>query len=238
MSIETFLAMVSNLENLFAMVSNKILQEDEPVGWVYREGPDGPGDSGWRILSGNEDEDYLKDVEHVSIFPLSSVMELCPDLVPLLPSAVGTRLERGYGDMFFNADNGQPVSEPLIDDDWTFAVGAEFQCRFEDGSLIYWAPGRTIYLNIYNSQGLAGRQAIEAVLGERQRTPEEEFERVEDGLVSQAYLTSEQDGDRQYWGLNTLCADGGDLLCAYFYFDDITDMQWAVQTWKSIRRLG
>ena len=38
-------------------ISNKILIDNEIPSWMYREESDKDGDSGWRVFSGNEDDD-------------------------------------------------------------------------------------------------------------------------------------------------------------------------------------
>ena len=46
------------------VVSDKITKEGFKVGYMYREKPEeGRPDSGWRFLAGNEDEEYMNDLQ-------------------------------------------------------------------------------------------------------------------------------------------------------------------------------
>ena len=42
-------------------VTNNILYEGRPVGYLYREEPDYEDDSGWRITTGTETDEYMND---------------------------------------------------------------------------------------------------------------------------------------------------------------------------------
>ena len=52
-----------NLFNLKAIVSAKILKEGYKVGYMLRFDPRDGDDSGWQLLAGNEDDDYLNDIK-------------------------------------------------------------------------------------------------------------------------------------------------------------------------------
>jgi len=36
-----------------ALVSTRVARDGAPVGWMYRQTPDNPGDSGWRVFAGD-----------------------------------------------------------------------------------------------------------------------------------------------------------------------------------------
>src|ERR1051325_11244726 len=42
-----------------AFVSNRVLEDGQPVRFLYREPPDCEEDSGWRMFAGDEDEKYV-----------------------------------------------------------------------------------------------------------------------------------------------------------------------------------
>lgn len=65
------------LMNQLALVSKKIAEEGWKVGFMYRQEPNNPRDSGWVFLAGNEDEEYNSDVKNIVLMPLG---KLCRDL--------------------------------------------------------------------------------------------------------------------------------------------------------------
>jgi len=64
------------------------------VGYMYREPPDFPEDSGWRFFSGKESEDYLEDVSHTEIYDVNTIANYDPAIIPHLDSPVGSAFER------------------------------------------------------------------------------------------------------------------------------------------------
>ncbi len=226
------------LDSLYALISKRAMEPDQRVGWLYRESPDRAGDSGWRVFVGDEDDSYVEDPENISLISLESLVDKDPQLVKVLASRVGSEIEReDEGELFRDLETGIEVIEPYISEDWTFAVDADFQCRFENGSLVYWRPGHTVYIDVFDTELGEEVTAIEAMLADRVREPQETFDIDEDDLVSHAYLLPEDDAGRTYWGLNTLTASRGSLLAVSFYFDDEKDKEWALNMWKTIQRL-
>jgi len=71
-----------------------ITVDDRGVGFMYREEPDFDGDSGWRFLSGDEDEEYMEDSSNSGIYALNEIANFDPDIIPLLDSSPGSAFER------------------------------------------------------------------------------------------------------------------------------------------------
>ena len=82
------------LFNLRAIVSAKILREGYKVGYMLRFEPHDGDDSGWQLLAGNEEDNYLNDVKNISLAPLGYVCELDPDILKYVDYPVGTKLIR------------------------------------------------------------------------------------------------------------------------------------------------
>ena len=38
-----------------------------------------------------------------------------------------------------------------------------------------------------------------------------------------------------YWGLNTWTAARGSVACVTIYFEELSDLDWAIGVWKSVR---
>ncbi len=77
-----------------ALVSKKILEEDQPVRFMYREAPDCDEDSGWRMFSGLETPDYNDSAENIAIVPMSAFAEMDERVDKLLDEPIGSVFER------------------------------------------------------------------------------------------------------------------------------------------------
>jgi hypothetical protein len=76
------------------LISNKVAVDNEPVGFFYREQPEEELDSGWRFLSGNEDDEYLDNDENYDVYDLEYIIEKDKNVKQYLHSAAGSAFER------------------------------------------------------------------------------------------------------------------------------------------------
>lgn len=79
------------------LVTNKITVEGMKVGFMYREESDDEDDSGWRFLSGTEDDDYMDDPENMMMVDLNVVANYDRAIIPILKKPVGSEWERIEG---------------------------------------------------------------------------------------------------------------------------------------------
>lgn len=77
-----------------AIVSKKIIDEHQPVRFMYREAPDREQDSGWRMLSGLETPQCTDNAENIAIVPLSAFAEMDQRVDKLLDEPIGSAFER------------------------------------------------------------------------------------------------------------------------------------------------
>lgn len=71
----------------------RILNDGAKVGALYREAPEFPGDSGWRISANDESEAYMSDASNLAMVSLGAVLRCDPAIVDLLDSPVGSSFE-------------------------------------------------------------------------------------------------------------------------------------------------
>lgn len=87
-------------------VTNRILYENAPINYIYREEPmekdEGRDyvDTGWRILSGDESDEYMDDSENISLVSLGAVLSRDDSFIELLESQIGTSFERNENGIF------------------------------------------------------------------------------------------------------------------------------------------
>ena len=78
----------------YCKASNKIMIEGMKVGFMYREEPDDNNDSGWRFLSGTENQRYVDDEKNHQKIEVNVVANLDPAIVSYLDRFFETDLER------------------------------------------------------------------------------------------------------------------------------------------------
>jgi hypothetical protein len=79
------------------------------VGFMYRQEPNNPQDSGWCFTTGVESQDYMDDAGNHEIYDVNTIANYDPDIIPFLGSLNGSAFER-------DKDSGGFVSvrfEPL-----------------------------------------------------------------------------------------------------------------------------
>ena len=84
--------LVAGLGGCFA--TDAITVEGHKVGYMYRENPDFPEDSGWRFFSGAESPEYLEDPANTTIYDVNTIANYDPAIIPLLDSPSGSAFAR------------------------------------------------------------------------------------------------------------------------------------------------
>jgi hypothetical protein len=123
----------------------------------------------------------------------------------------------------------------VIGTEWSILVDSDFNRGIDQGDVVLWNSGRTIHASVFNTNNVEADEAIEKMIEGRPGIPVQMFDREEPGLAGHAYLLPEGDKDRKYWGLNTWTAAKGAVACVTIYFEDISQLNWAIGVWKSVR---
>jgi hypothetical protein len=76
------------------IATDRITVDGAPVGYMYRDEPEFPLDSGWRFMAGDEDEDYMDDESQSGIYDVNTIANYDPSIVPYLQMPLGIALER------------------------------------------------------------------------------------------------------------------------------------------------
>ena len=90
------------------VVSKKVTRDGWKVGFMLREELQDDEDSGWQFLAGDEDDDYINNVEHVELCKVYSIARIDPAVINHIDNPVGTRLIRKSSEEF-EEDRNQPV---------------------------------------------------------------------------------------------------------------------------------
>jgi hypothetical protein len=78
----------------YIIASNEVAKERKRVGYLYREEPEHENDSGWRVFSGEEAQDYADNAENFAMYNASTILEIDPSIRELLGSPAPVAFQR------------------------------------------------------------------------------------------------------------------------------------------------
>jgi hypothetical protein len=77
-----------------ALATDRITVDGMPVGYMYRESPDRPEDSGWRFFAGNEDQAYVDNPANTSVYSVNTIANYDPDIIGHLETPAPCAFEK------------------------------------------------------------------------------------------------------------------------------------------------
>ena len=83
-----------DISDKFALVSKSVFEGDSTVRFLYREKPDNEKDSGWRLFSGNETEEYNNDANNIRLCNIGWLIDFDPSLLELFKHDFDVAFER------------------------------------------------------------------------------------------------------------------------------------------------
>lgn len=85
-------------------VSNDVLEKRE-FNFMLRDYPDGEGDSGWAILSGYEDDDFLSDSENFQIVSIGLILNIDDSILEFIQEPPLCAYEKNDEGEFYKIDD-------------------------------------------------------------------------------------------------------------------------------------
>jgi hypothetical protein len=79
------------------IATDRIVVDGAPVGYMRREEPNNPDDSGWAFFAGDEPDDYVNDPANLGVYDVNTIANYDPTVVPLLRAEVGSAFIRVDG---------------------------------------------------------------------------------------------------------------------------------------------
>jgi hypothetical protein len=76
------------------IASDHITVDGKKIGFMYREKPINEVDSGWRFLSGEEEDEYIEDPKNMELYYLNTIANYDPYIMAYLKHDIGAELER------------------------------------------------------------------------------------------------------------------------------------------------
>lgn len=94
------------------IATDRITVEGYPVRFMYREAPDNEIDSGWRFMSGFEDDDYMNDPDNHAVYDVNTIANYDPGIIPLLEMPPGHAYEKADGsERFVRVTDWRPADD-------------------------------------------------------------------------------------------------------------------------------
>jgi hypothetical protein len=229
------------------MASKMVTEKKKKVKFMYREKPTRDEDSGWRIFSGFEDQEYVDNPNNTGIYNPTTILKIDSSIANLLLKPLGSVFEREdensnwYEVNDFEFEDDYPTTQRLTDN-WSIEISNLFtRRREEDGDLVFAMKGKTVRLAIWNSKNQS-RQQLYDEHKQNQETRDqkdaptiETFELGDNNVSRIGYMIEESDNEKRYKVIYGFSIVDGEVVQAALYFDKDTDKEWALETWRTIK---
>lgn len=229
------------------MASKLITEQKKKVRFMYREKSTSDKDSGWRIFSGFEDQDYTDNPNNTGIYNATTILKIDPSIANLLLNPVGSVFEREsensnwYEVDDFEFEDDYPTRQKLTDN-WSIEISNLFTRRKEeDGDLVYAMKGKTVRLAIWSSNNQSRQQLYDEHKHQQETRDQTESVTLETFELSDSnnsrigYMIEESDNQKSYKVIYGFSMVDGEVVQAALYFDKDTDKEWALETWRTIK---
>lgn len=228
------------------MVSKMVVDENIKPNFMYREKRTRPEDSGWRIFTGFETEEYNDNPDNIGIYNPSTILKIDPTLQDILLKGIGSVYERSednsewYKVTDFDIEDDYMTTHRLTEN-WTIEINNLFERSVEeDGTLYYTTGDKSVRLIIWNSHKNKQELYVDYSqdIENRDQTKSKTLDKFEfsDNDVSRiGYLIEENDDKKAYSVIYGFSIIDKQVLQIAIYFDEKTDFDWAKNTWKNIK---
>jgi len=79
------------------LATDIITVQGKRVGYMYRQAPTKPWDSGWVFMAGTESQQFMDDPSNHGIYDVNTIANYDPEIIPLLDSPPPCAFERAGG---------------------------------------------------------------------------------------------------------------------------------------------
>jgi hypothetical protein len=231
------------------LATDMITVDGLPVGFMFREHPDNDLDSGWRFTAGRESQAYMDEPGNHGLHAPNTIANYDRDIIPLLDAPVGSAFERsggtggfvqvhdffppGYVEGGVDQERGgavgtrwPPPGFPLVEgvhqltERWTIQLPEPFARRIDEGHLVLWRPGVTLWLSVWgNDEGHAQAERLGWLREDLDASAFDQQESVDDDVTRFGYRLRELGDDGPVESLYTLILYDEGHLEAAIYFD-------------------
>ncbi|SNR14173.1 DUF2185 domain-containing protein [Tenacibaculum jejuense] len=229
------------------MVSKMVSEEEKKPLFMYREKRTRPEDSGWRIFSGYESQDYTNTPNNVGIYNPSTILKIDSSIKELLLKGVGSVFERENDkSSWYEVDDYELEDDYLtkhrLTENWILEINNLFErIKEESGDLLYTTGDKSLRIAIWDERGKNRQQIFEEHQQQINNRDEsnaktlDTFDFSDDFVKRIGYEIQEQDENKKYNVIYAFSLIDEEILQMAFYFDNEKDKSWAIETWKKIK---
>ena len=228
------------------LASDRILVDGAPVGYMYREEPEGPDDSGWCFMAGDESEAYCADPARWGKYAVNTIANFDIKVVPFLDQPPGSAYVRNpQGKLERSRQSSVPErdvftipdaeGDATLNESWSAHFAERFRRRIDKNQMVIGRPGLTFWMDSYDTHDMSAssvRSKFDSDLppGAYDVVREEDAESWRTLLRVDSRI---KDGRRP--ALHGTIWSRGHLLQVSAYFDDEADLATAMAVIRSIR---
>jgi hypothetical protein len=229
------------------MVSKMVVEENTKPRFMYREKRTRPEDSGWRIFTGFETEEYTDNPNNTAIYNPSTILKIDPSIEDILLKGIGSVYEKAednsewYKVTDFELEDDYMVTHGLTEK-WVIEINNLFERKIEEsGDVLYTTGDKSVRFAIWNEEDKNKEKIYDEhkqLIDNRDQTLAKTlktFDFSDDEIARVGYLIREDDDEKNYNVIYGFSIINNQVIQAAFYFDEDEDLNWAIETWKNIK---
>jgi hypothetical protein len=229
------------------MASKMIFDDNMQPRFLFREKSVNEQDSGWRIFTGFEPEGYTDNADNFAFYDPSTILEVDPSLWDILLKGIGSVYEKSEEGTHwikvtdYDLEDDYLVTHRLTGD-WTITINNLFErIPEESGDLLYTTGDKSVRLAVWGED--KNKNELYTDYQEVIRTRDQSaaktlktFDFSDEAIARVGYLIREGDDGKEYDVLYGFTLADKETIQVALYFDDGNELDWAVETWRSIRK--
>lgn len=235
--------------SLGCIASDKITVGGERVCYMTRGEAAAPEDSGWIFTAGTETQAYMDDAKNFEVYSLNTIANYDRDIIPFLHAPPGAAFERRdnrgplvpcEGTALPPKKTWPPPGFPIVEGphaltkSWSITLPAPYARRIEDGALVLWRPGITLWINAFNNDHDEPQATRLAAMKKAMSRAATDIVETTGDVTRLRYRVNEDGQD----SLNVLVFSDTGMLQASIYFDAEADAVTAARMADSITAGG
>lgn len=229
----------------FAFATDMITVEGKSVDYMARQQPDREGNSGWIFYGGGETQEYMDNPSNTSVLSVNTIANYDPEIISFLTYPPGTEVERNKEGRLqvISSGTNQPDVRFLypahrgfnkITQNWGFNISARMFKRFEKGSLVLWKHSFTIWINSYNTNGMAIKERVDNIIKTSSADKTDLLEITKDGIYKIKYHLKEVTNGKEQDAVYIFALTENHELHMSVYFDSVNDLPKIEEIWKTL----
>jgi hypothetical protein len=86
-------------------ITDRVMVDGLKIGYMYREQPNRPEDSGWRFFAGDESPAYIDDLSHTGVYAVNTAANYDAEIIPYLDTPAPCAFEKDFDGKYRRVDD-------------------------------------------------------------------------------------------------------------------------------------